>query len=94
MKTASVTELKNGLSGYLEKVQGGHRILVTDHQRPVAILERVALHPETSPWVALAARGLVALPRKVPDIRAFLAMPKARCKDSLTRAVSDDRDGR
>lgn len=94
MKIASVTELKNGLSGFLQKVQAGHRILVTDHQRPVAILENVTLHPETQPWTALATRGLVTLPRKALDLRSFLKMPKARCQDSLTKTISEDRDGR
>ncbi len=94
MKTASVTELKNGLSGYLEKVQRGHRVVVTEHQRPVAILEKVETHQLPPEVAGLAARGLVVLPKEACNPQAFLAMPKGRCGASVAAAVTEDRDGR
>jgi prevent-host-death family protein len=41
MKTASVTEVKNGLSKFLELVKNGEAILITDRGVPVARIESV-----------------------------------------------------
>ncbi len=42
METASITQLKNGLSSYIDRVKAGDSILVTDRGIPVAVLEPVA----------------------------------------------------
>jgi len=94
MKIASVTELKNGLSGYLEKVQRGHSVLVTDHQRPVAILERITADRLPPDLAELTAKGLVSLPGPGLDLKQWFKMPKARGSGSLAAAVIDDREGR
>ncbi len=41
MKTASITDLKNGLSSYIDRVKAGNSVLVTDRGVPVAVLEPV-----------------------------------------------------
>jgi len=41
MKTASVTEVKSGLSKFLELVKNGEAILITDRGVPVARIESV-----------------------------------------------------
>jgi len=94
MKTASVTELKNGLSSFLEKVQRGHSVLVTEHSRPVAILEKVSTDRLPPNLRDLAAQGLIALPGKDLDLKAFFSMLKAKGKNSLIEALSEDREGR
>ena len=42
METATITQVKNGLSSYIDKVKAGESILVTDRGVPVAVLEPVA----------------------------------------------------
>jgi prevent-host-death family protein len=42
METATITQVKNGLSSYIDKVKSGESILVTDRGVPVAVLEPVA----------------------------------------------------
>jgi prevent-host-death family protein len=41
MIQASVSKVKNSLSGYLEKVKAGQSVLITDHRKVVAVLEPV-----------------------------------------------------
>ena len=38
MKSVSVADLKNNLSGYLEAVKNGREIMVTSHRHPIARL--------------------------------------------------------
>lgn len=42
MKTATISETKNGLSALLDQVKAGQSILITDRGVPVARLEPVA----------------------------------------------------
>jgi len=41
MKTATITEIKNRLSAFLDRVKRGESILITDRGRPVARLDSV-----------------------------------------------------
>jgi prevent-host-death family protein len=41
MKTASITEAKNGLSALIDRVRAGETILITDRGIPVARIEPV-----------------------------------------------------
>jgi len=41
MKTATITEVKNGLSALIDRVRSGETILVTDRGLPVARIEPV-----------------------------------------------------
>jgi prevent-host-death family protein len=56
-----VRELRNHLSRYLERVQEGHEIVVTDHGRPVARLAPV--DPSTDRLAALVASGAARPPK-------------------------------
>lgn len=42
MKTATITEAKNGLSALIARVRAGESVLITDRGIPVAVLEPVA----------------------------------------------------
>jgi prevent-host-death family protein len=42
MRTATITEMKNRLSAYLERVRAGESVLILDRGVPVARLEPVA----------------------------------------------------
>ena len=41
MKTATITEAKNGLSALIDRVRAGEQVLITDRGIPVARLEPV-----------------------------------------------------
>lgn len=42
METATITEVKNGLSAIIDRVRAGESIVVTDRGLPVAVIEPVS----------------------------------------------------
>ncbi len=56
-KTVGIRELRHDLSGYLRRVKGGERLVVTDRNRPVALL--TPLPEDEDPWERLIAEGKV-----------------------------------
>lgn len=95
MKIASVTELKNDLSAYLNGVvMGREPVLVTDRRRPVAVLQPLSGDSWDERMAGLVAAGIVAPPEKALRVRDFLKTPRGKSKFPLTRAVIEDRDGR
>jgi prevent-host-death family protein len=73
MERATITEVKNGLSAYIDKVKAGESILVTDRGVPVAVLEPVARQVHWDERIArleragLVRRGTGQLPLEVLD---------------------------
>ncbi len=69
--TVGVRELKNQLSGYLDRVKAGEEITVTEHGRPIARLTSVG--PEVDRRAALIEAGIVrpasASRRRLPSRR-------------------------
>ncbi len=67
-----IRELKNGLSGYIDRVRNGEEVIVTDRGRPVARLSSLdAAHDHLA---ELVAAGIVRAPtsgkrRHVPKRR-------------------------
>jgi prevent-host-death family protein len=88
-QTVGVAELRQNLSRYLRRVEQGERLLVTDHNRPVA-----ELGPPPSTGRALdrlIAEGLVSAPT-----RRRLPGPLAMDGDAhaLSRALDEIRGER
>lgn len=48
MKTASITEAKNGLSALIDRVRAGESVLITDRGVPVARIEPVVAGDDPS----------------------------------------------
>jgi len=72
--TVGVRELKNQLSGYLDRVKAGEEITVTEHGRPIARLTSIA--PEVDRRAALIEAGIVRpapANRRLPSQRVKLA---------------------
>ena len=46
MKTATITEAKNGLSALIDLVRGGESVVITDRGRAVAMLEPMGSAPD------------------------------------------------
>jgi len=91
--TVGVRELKDKLSYYLRCVREGHEVVVTDHGRPVAILQPVSGNviplSEVEHLAALAAEGIVHLGTGI-QVRA----PRGKPGPSLSDAVLRDRSER
>jgi len=56
MKTATISETKNGLSALLDRVRHGESILITDRNRPVARLEPMVSAGDAGPDEGRLAR--------------------------------------
>lgn len=86
--TVGVAELRQNLSKYLRRVENGERLVVTDRNKPVAML---GPPPATGPKLdRMIAAGLVQAPRSAtrPD-----PMP-GDGSNRFTEALIEDRDDR
>jgi prevent-host-death family protein len=88
-QTVGIAELRQNLSRYLRRVEQGERLLVTDHNRPVA-----ELGPPPSAGPALDR--LIAAGRVSPPTRARLPGPLTMDGDAraLSRALDEIRGER
>jgi prevent-host-death family protein len=61
MESATISQVKNGLSAFLRKVRAGQAVLILDRNQPVAVLQGVDadLAPD-SRLTRLVQRGLVS----------------------------------
>jgi len=96
MRTAAIAKLKAGLSGYLESVKAGERVVVTDRGRPVALI--VPIDPNISQderRVELVAKGLVRPGSGAisADLIEGAAVP-GLTSDRALQAVIEDREDR
>ena len=66
--TVGIRELRHDLSRYLRRVKGGERLVVTDRNRPVALL--TPLPEDEDPWERLIAEGKV-----IPATRRWEDLP-------------------
>lgn len=97
MKTATVTESKNGLSGLLRSVRAGNGVLILDRDVPVARLEPVAADtlPDDVRLRGLERQGLIRRPQRAGSVWEKLkAMPAPRLKagTSAVAALLADRE--
>lgn len=78
MRSASVSEAKNGLSALLREVQGGATVVITARGVPVARLVPAVSTRGVSPrLIALAQQGLAVLPEIEPGT-AWLKLPRPK----------------
>ena len=88
-KTVGVAELRQNLSRYLRRVEGGERLLVTDRNRPVAELG-------PAPSTGAALDRLIAAGRVTRPVRRGLPPPLRMEGDphALSRALDEIRGER
>lgn len=86
--TIGVAELRRNLSKYLERVQHGERLIVTDRNRPVAELGPPATGADLDRLIA-AGRVSAPLRRGLPDPLPLEGDPRA-----LSRALDGIRGER
>ena len=90
MLKASVSTIKNSLSSYLEKVKAGESVMITDHKKPVAILEPV----DSAGWPEevreAIQKGEAKGPQKTLNLAKFKDLP-AGMGPSLAEAILEER---
>jgi len=94
--TAGVRELKNRLTHYLRLVQAGERVIVTDRNRPVAILralgDEAGYDTPEERLASLAREGGLTLGEPRYRLDDWRPVPAKGTPPS--RIVSRDRDSR
>jgi prevent-host-death family protein len=76
MKTATITEAKNGLSALIDLVRAGESVLITDRGRPVATLEPIGSSPDPSGRLERLHRaGLMRLAASAPPLDLIRTPP-------------------
>ena len=77
MKTVSVSDAKNGLSGLLREVRGGATVVITDRGVPIARLAPMTMPTGVpSSAIELAQRGRLVLPAHAPTAD-WMELPEA-----------------
>ena len=96
MKTASITETKNRLSGLLDEVRRGETILIMDRNHPIARIEPIMDTPtigEDGRLALLERQGLLQR-GNAPLSRKFMQVkpPSSDQKASLLEALLAERE--
>lgn len=87
MKTATVTESKNGLSELLRSARAGKGVLILDRDVPVARLEPVAAEtlPDDVRLLGLERQGLIRRPLEAGSVWEKLkAVPAPRLGEGVS----------
>lgn len=92
MRQVTISQLKNRLSAYLKRAQGGESILVLDRDRPIAMLEKVNAteHPD-SRLDRLERAGAVHASRTANPLSALSGTRPPRARVSVVEALVDER---
>jgi len=94
--SAGVRELKNRLTHYLRLVRQGERVIVTHHDRPVAVLKPIEDEGREVPveerLAYLATQGGLRLGEPKHRLRRW--KPVAAKGTRASRIISSDRDPR
>lgn len=91
MKSARISELRDGLSEYLARVRKGETVIVYDRDTPIARIEPVPPSSGDPEWAREAIRrGIMTPPRVRDDVR--LPPPvKVDPKYSVLEALLEER---
>jgi len=82
-----IRELKNGLSGYIDRVRNGEEVIVTDRGRPVARLSSLdAAHDHLA---ELIAAGIVRAPKN--STRRHVPKHRIKSKGTVSDLVAEQR---
>ncbi len=97
MKTATITEAKNGLSALIDRVKAGESVVITDRGVPVAVLEPAPGRVDLEDRLAgLERRGLVRRGKGGPPLEEILRTPPPRVDgdvDIVAMLIEERRTG-
>lgn len=93
MKSATITEAKNGLSALIDRVRAGESVVITDRGTPVAVLEPVSRRVDLDERVGRLERaGIVRRGPGEPPLDLIRTPgPRTGGAGSLVEAVLDER---
>jgi len=93
MKTATITEAKNGLSALIDQVKAGQSVLILDRGVPVARLEPIASDPDqTGRLERLERAGIVRRGSRPSPVKRILKPgPRLAKGASLLEALLEER---
>jgi prevent-host-death family protein len=93
MKTATITEVKNGLSALIDRVRAGETIVVTDRGIPVARIEPAVPDSNASGRVLRLERAGVIRSGHLPPPVDLLRTPPPTLREGASgvAALLDDR---
>lgn len=93
MKTATITEAKNGLSALIDRVRAGESVVITDRGVPVAVLEpAITRVPIEDRLRRLEREGSVRIGKASPPLDLLRTPgPKVRGGTSAVDAVIEER---
>jgi prevent-host-death family protein len=93
MKTATITEAKNGLSALIDRIRSGESVLILDRGVPVARLEPVATAPDPTGRLRRLERAGVIRVGDAPPPLDVLRMPGPTLAPgaSAVRALLEER---
>lgn len=93
MEKVTISQLKNGLSGYLKKVRAGHTLLILDRDEPIAVLERVNSRtlPDDERLARLEQAGLIKRSKTSRPLEALSRHKAPKSKASVVQALIEER---
>ncbi len=98
MKTATVTEAKNGLSALLDRVKAGESVVITERGVPVAVLEPAPGRVDLGERIARLERtGAIRAPRSRSGLERVLHTPPPRLDrdaDAVAIVIEERESGR
>ncbi len=93
MKTATITQAKNGLSALLDQVRGGETVIIVDRGLPIARLEPIVAHADQSGRLRRLERaGLLRIGAEPPPLDLLReAPPRLPADISAVETLIDER---
>jgi prevent-host-death family protein len=93
MRTATITEVKNGLSAFLDRVRQGESVLILDRGIPVARLEPVrSTRDATGRLSRLERAGVIETARTITPLKKLRTPgPTPSGKASAAKALLEER---
>jgi len=93
MRTATITQAKNGLSALLDRVRAGESVVITDRGRPVARLEpATSVDSREGRLARLERAGMVRIGSSAPPVDAIRRQaPRLKGGASAVQALLDER---
>lgn len=92
MKSAKISELRDGLSEYLARVRRGETVIVYDRDTPIARIQPIAPgDTDEPPWLASAIRRGIVRPPRVRDGKTLPLPRKTKKPARLIEALLEER---
>jgi prevent-host-death family protein len=97
MKSATITEAKNGLSALIDRVRAGESVVITDRGIPVAVLEPATGLVDAEERIAKLERaGVLRRPKNPGAILKLLETPPIKPSkdvDVVAMVIDERRSG-